>query len=142
MGTIPSPSHSLVFFGPSSPLFTLPVGNLDIVRRRFSTRTEITLNVLALFAAVAAGSAQVCASTISSPSVSNLSTNECFLQPLMTLIFGNLTQDFLNFSNAIQNINPNDPQTTATVEEAARDFRHVAAQDASYLTYIGAGVLV
>ena len=60
----------------------------------------------------------------------------------MTLIFGNLTQDFLNFSNAIQNVNPNDPQTTATVEEAARDFRHVAAQDASYLTYIGARVLV
>jgi len=56
----------------------------------------------------------------------------------MTLVFGNLIQDFINFDNAIQNLNPNDPQTTAAVEEAARSFRHVAAKDASYLTYIGA----
>jgi len=67
---------------------------------------------------------------------------DAFLQPLMTLIFGNLIQDFINFTNAIQNINPDDPQTTAVVEETARSFRHVAAKDASYLTYIGARVLV
>ena len=60
----------------------------------------------------------------------------------MTLLFGNLTQDFINFTNVIQNINPDDPQTTAVVEEAARGFRHVAAKDASYLAYIGAQVLV
>ena len=60
----------------------------------------------------------------------------------MSLLFGNLTQDFINFTNAIQNINPNDPQSTADVEEFARGFRRVAARDASYLTYIGAWVLV
>jgi ATP-binding cassette, subfamily B (MDR/TAP), member 1 len=56
----------------------------------------------------------------------------------MSLLFGNLIQDFVNFTNAIQNINPGDPQTIAKVDEAARRFRHVAAKDASYLTYIGA----
>jgi ATP-binding cassette subfamily B (MDR/TAP) protein 1 len=56
----------------------------------------------------------------------------------MSLLFGNLTQDFVNFTNDIQNINPNDPQSSAKVEEAAKGFRHVAAKDASYLTYIGA----
>ena len=55
----------------------------------------------------------------------------------MSLLFGDLTQDFINFTNAINNINPNDPQSTANVEEAARGFRVVAAKDASYLTYIG-----
>jgi ATP-binding cassette subfamily B (MDR/TAP) protein 1 len=56
----------------------------------------------------------------------------------MSLLFGNLTQDFVNFNRAVQNINPDDPQSSARVDEAARGFRHVAAQDASYLTYIGA----
>jgi ATP-binding cassette subfamily B (MDR/TAP) protein 1 len=59
----------------------------------------------------------------------------------MSLLFGNLTQDFVNFSNAIQNINPDDPQSSAKVDEAARHFRHVAANDASYLTYIGASII-
>jgi ATP-binding cassette subfamily B (MDR/TAP) protein 1 len=56
----------------------------------------------------------------------------------MSLLFGDLTQDFVNFSNAIQAIDPNDPQSTAKVDEIAKGFRHIAAQDASYLTYIGA----
>ena len=56
----------------------------------------------------------------------------------MSLLFGNLTQDFINFANAIRDIDPNDPQSIADVDNAARGFRHVAARDASYLTYIGA----
>ena len=55
----------------------------------------------------------------------------------MSLMFGNLTQDFVNFSIAIQSIDRNDPQSSRLIEEAARNFRHVAAKDASYLTYIG-----
>ncbi len=56
----------------------------------------------------------------------------------MSLLFGNLVQDFVNFTNAVQSISPGDPQTSAKVDETARRFRHVAANDASYLTYIGA----
>ncbi|KAI0284634.1 P-loop containing nucleoside triphosphate hydrolase protein [Russula aff. rugulosa BPL654] len=87
---------------------------------RFSTRTEVLLNVFTLTCAVAAGASQ----------------------PLMTLLFGDLTQDFVNFYNAIQNISPDDPQSSAKVNEAAAHFRHVAANDASYLTYIGLGMFI
>jgi len=55
----------------------------------------------------------------------------------MSLLFGNLTQDFVDFTNAIQSITPDDPQSSVKVNEAASRFRHVAANDASYLTYIG-----
>ncbi len=56
----------------------------------------------------------------------------------MGLMFGNLTQDFTNFTTAIREINPNNPQSSAQIEEAARRFRHVAALNASYLVYLGA----
>ncbi|KAI0276677.1 ABC transporter type 1, transmembrane domain-containing protein [Russula aff. rugulosa BPL654] len=56
----------------------------------------------------------------------------------MSLQFGNLTQEFVNFNNAVQNITPDGPQSPTKINEAARHFRHVAANDASYLTYIGA----
>ncbi|KAH9962226.1 P-loop containing nucleoside triphosphate hydrolase protein [Russula dissimulans] len=85
---------------------------------RFTTRLDLALNGLGIIAAIVAGASQ----------------------PLMSLLFGNLTQDFVNFSIAIQNSNPDDPATAAKVEEAARGFRHVAAKDASYLTYIGVGM--
>lgn len=55
----------------------------------------------------------------------------------MSLLFGNLTQDFVNFSVATNNLDPNDPDSSTKLDEAAKAFRHVAAADASYLTYIG-----
>ncbi|KAF8268333.1 multidrug resistance protein 1 [Lactarius quietus] len=82
---------------------------------RFSTRFELILNAIGIAAAVAAGAAQ----------------------PLMSLLFGNLTQDFVSFSSAINNLDPNNPDTTTKVDQAAQKFRRIAAQDASYLTYIG-----
>ncbi|KAI0305296.1 multidrug resistance protein 1 [Multifurca ochricompacta] len=87
---------------------------------RFSTRTELLLNALGLVAAAAAGAAQ----------------------PLMSLLFGNLTQDFINFTISLQHVDPNDPESAIKVEEAARGFRHVAAKDASYLTYIGVAMFI
>ncbi|KAI0252878.1 ABC transporter type 1, transmembrane domain-containing protein, partial [Lactifluus subvellereus] len=86
----------------------------------FTTRTELTLNGIGLVASVAAGAAQ----------------------PLMSLLFGNLVQDFVNFTVAIQNINPNDPQSSVNADDAARKFRNVAAKDASYLTYLGVGMFI
>ena len=55
----------------------------------------------------------------------------------MSLLFGNLTQDFVNFGIALNNLDPNDPESTTKLDQAAKNFRHVAANDASYLTYIG-----
>lgn len=87
---------------------------------RFSTRKEVTLNALTIFAAVGAGASQ----------------------PLLSLLFGNLTQAFINFTNDIQSISPSDPESSVKVNEAARNFRRVAANDASYLTYIGVAMFI
>ena len=59
-------------------------------------------------------------------------------KPLISLVFSNLIQDFVNFNNVILNANPKDPQATAKVEEVAKNLRHVALRDASYLAYMGA----
>lgn len=59
----------------------------------------------------------------------------------MSLIFGNLVQVFVNFNIARNNVNPNDPETTSNLDQVASKFRKVAAQDASYLTYIGASFI-
>jgi len=126
----------LVSFHPVFNLYTFK--SLHLFLFRFSTRTELILNGLGLIAAVAAGSAQVCDSTfLPSQCASNSLIDGCLPQPLMTLLFGNLIQAFINFTVATRNIDPNDPQSSARADEAAKSFRHAAAKDASYLTYIG-----
>lgn len=87
---------------------------------RFSTRLELILNAVGLVAAVAAGASQ----------------------PLMSLLFGNLTQDFVNFSIALNGLDPNDPESTTRLDQSAKQFRRIAANDASYLTYIGVGMFI
>ncbi|KAI5121086.1 hypothetical protein M0805_008599 [Coniferiporia weirii] len=94
------------------------VGFLELFR--FSTKFEILLNLVGLVGAVAAGAAQ----------------------PLMSIIFGNLTQSFVNFGAAVQNLVPGDPASLEQVQQSAASFRHVAALDATYLVYIGLGMLV
>jgi len=49
----------------------------------------------------------------------------------MTLLFGNLVQDFVGFQTALL-----DPEPGA-ISAAADAFRHDAALNASYLAYIG-----
>ena len=58
----------------------------------------------------------------------------------MSLLFGNLTNSFVNFGKAVVAANGNlsDPNLKA----AEDNFRTVSAQDASYLTYIGVGAFV
>ncbi|KAI0073491.1 P-loop containing nucleoside triphosphate hydrolase protein [Panus rudis PR-1116 ss-1] len=85
---------------------------------RFSTKPELIADFFGLIAAAAAGAAQ----------------------PLMSLLFGNLTQDFVNFQIVEQSLDPNDPQSAAKLDQAAAAFRHTAALDASYLVYIGVGM--
>ncbi|KAF8526964.1 P-loop containing nucleoside triphosphate hydrolase protein [Hysterangium stoloniferum] len=82
---------------------------------RFSTRLELALNFLGLVCAVGAGAAQY--------------------QPLMALIFGNLTNEFVAFSKvtASANFTISDPDFIS----AANNFKTAAAKDAVKLTYIG-----
>ena len=58
----------------------------------------------------------------------------------MSIIFGNLTQSFVNFGAAIQQAT--NPRSDPNVQAAAAHFRHTASLDASYLVYIGLGMLV
>jgi ATP-binding cassette subfamily B (MDR/TAP) protein 1 len=63
----------------------------------------------------------------------------------MSLMFGNLTQDFVSFSlaettyySALQTGDPNNiAQAQQILNTDAASFRTTAALDASYLTYIG-----
>ncbi|KAG2071587.1 P-loop containing nucleoside triphosphate hydrolase protein [Suillus decipiens] len=104
----------------------VPVSFLSLFR--YSTRFEIMLDCFGVICAIAAGSAQ----------------------PLMTLIFGNLTQDFVTFGLAeneyYQSLQSEDPnvieQAQAALDAAASSFRHHAGLDASYLVYIGVAMFV
>ncbi|QRV77587.1 ABC transporter transmembrane region [Ceratobasidium sp. AG-Ba] len=81
---------------------------------RFSTPFELTLDAIGLVAAAAAGAAQ----------------------PLMSLLFGRLTQSFVDFTTAIIKGNP------AEIQDARVFFEKEAAKDALYLVFIGIGMFV
>ncbi|KDQ06798.1 hypothetical protein BOTBODRAFT_140755 [Botryobasidium botryosum FD-172 SS1] len=102
------------------PDATEPVAFLDLFR--FSTRKEIVLDIIGLVCAAGAGAAQ----------------------PLMALMFGNLTQAFVNFgkTQAESHMDGSTPQQQQAFEDARSQFAHVSAQDASYLVYIGVGMFV
>ncbi|KXN88295.1 Leptomycin B resistance protein pmd1 [Leucoagaricus sp. SymC.cos] len=88
-----------------------PAGFLEMFR--FATKFETTINLVSLIAAAAAGAAQ----------------------PLMTLLFGDLTQNFVVFQRVL-----NDPTQVNNIPAAAAAFRSAAAKNASYLVYIGVGM--
>ena len=55
----------------------------------------------------------------------------------MTLVFGNLTQDFVTFGTVLNNIAQGVPGAREQLPAAAAGFRHSAGLGASYLVYIG-----
>ncbi|KAF8627411.1 hypothetical protein AX17_006226 [Amanita inopinata Kibby_2008] len=87
---------------------------------RFSTKFELFIDFIGLCSAAAAGAAQ----------------------PLMTLLFGNLTQDFVNFGMILNDARNGVPGAAEKIPAAAASFRHAAAKNASYLVYIGIGMFV
>ncbi|GBE85042.1 hypothetical protein SCP_0702280 [Sparassis crispa] len=87
---------------------------------RFSTRTELTFNVIGVIAAAAAGAAQA------SPTC-----------PLMSLLFGNLVQAFVTFGSTVQESKAGTLTDPGALTAAENHFRMTAAKDASYLVYIG-----
>lgn len=60
----------------------------------------------------------------------------------MSLIFGRLTQDFVNFEIIRAQAEQGLADGIAALPEAAARFRTAAALDASYLTYIGTSFLL
>ncbi|KII86803.1 hypothetical protein PLICRDRAFT_43464 [Plicaturopsis crispa FD-325 SS-3] len=95
-----------------------PVSFTDLFR--FSTKFELFIDGIALFASILAGAAQ----------------------PMMSLLFGNLTQAFVNFGDVVQDVNNGKPGAAEQVPVVAANFRKTAAHDASYLVYIGVGMFV
>jgi hypothetical protein len=63
-------------------------------------------------------------------------------KPLMTLLFGNLTQQFVNFATVIRESEAGNSTSTTLIPKAAQDFRNTASRDASYLACIGGFVSI
>ncbi|KAF8798991.1 multidrug resistance protein 1 [Phlegmacium glaucopus] len=82
---------------------------------RYSTKFELFINAIGLVAAAATGAAQ----------------------PLMSLLFGNLTQQFVNFSIVLAKAKTGDASASDQIPAAAAEFRHSAGISASQLVYIG-----
>ncbi|KAF9649396.1 P-loop containing nucleoside triphosphate hydrolase protein [Thelephora ganbajun] len=99
-----------------------PVGFSELFR--FSTRTEIFLDLIGLVCAAGAGAAQA----------------SLHISPLMSLIFGRLTQDFVNFEIVRAKAEQGNPDGIAALPTAAASFRKTSALDATYLVYIGLGM--
>ncbi|KAK0232730.1 P-loop containing nucleoside triphosphate hydrolase protein [Armillaria fumosa] len=87
---------------------------------RFSTKFEVISDGIALVAAAAAGAAQ----------------------PLMSLLFGNLSNNFVVFQSFIDDARQGNQQAINDLPTAAAAFRHVASKDALYLVAIGIGMFV
>jgi ATP-binding cassette, subfamily B (MDR/TAP), member 1 len=59
----------------------------------------------------------------------------------MSLLFGNLTQDFVTYSTIVNLANAGDPNAKAQQPAAAAHFRSTAGKDAGYLAAIGKTIL-
>lgn len=55
----------------------------------------------------------------------------------MSLLFGNLTQDFVTFQMMVISAQNGDAEAAAQIPQAAANFRHSSSLNASYLVYIG-----
>ncbi|KAJ7622864.1 P-loop containing nucleoside triphosphate hydrolase protein [Mycena rosella] len=87
---------------------------------RFATRGELLLNLLGLITAGAAGATS----------------------PLLSLFFGNLTQDFVAFTLAVTQAQTGTPGSAAQLAIAAANFRKTSAKNAMYMTILGLAVCV
>ena len=59
------------------------------------------------------------------------------LQPLMSVLFGNLVEDFVTFTTVLLRAQQGDEAAKQQLPTAAANFRRVAALDASYFVYLG-----
>ncbi|KAJ7207327.1 ste6-like protein [Mycena haematopus] len=87
---------------------------------RFATRGELLLNFIGLIAAGAAGAAS----------------------PVMSIFFGNLTQDFVAFTLSISEAQAGSTEAAQQLHVAAAHFRHATAKNAIYMTLLGLGAFI
>ncbi|KAJ6530072.1 P-loop containing nucleoside triphosphate hydrolase protein [Mycena vulgaris] len=91
---------------------------------RFSTKFELMLDAIAVVAGAAAGAAQ----------------------PLMTILFGNLVNQFVQLQTVVNQMDGSDPTASANASTmfptVAKIFRHQASLLATYLVVIGCGMFL
>ncbi|KAJ7673942.1 P-loop containing nucleoside triphosphate hydrolase protein [Mycena polygramma] len=87
---------------------------------RFATRGELLLDLIGLLAAGGAGAAS----------------------PLMSIFFGNLTQDFVAFTLTLAEAKAGSAEAAEQLPIAAAHFRHASAKNATYMTILGLGVFL
>ncbi|KAJ7115594.1 P-loop containing nucleoside triphosphate hydrolase protein [Mycena crocata] len=87
---------------------------------RFSTRFELLLDGIGVVAGAAAGAAQ----------------------PLMTVLFGNLVNQFVDLQTVLNQMDNMDADAAARFPTVARNFRHEASRLATYLVAIGCGMFL
>ncbi|KAJ6578174.1 P-loop containing nucleoside triphosphate hydrolase protein [Mycena capillaripes] len=87
---------------------------------RFATRGELLLNFIGLVAAGGAGAAS----------------------PVLSIFFGNLTQDFVAFTQTLLAAQAGSAEAAEQLPIAAAHFRHASAKNATYMTLVGLGALV
>lgn len=85
---------------------------------RYSTKFELFLDAIGLVAAVGAGGAQ----------------------PLMSILFGNLVEDFVTFTTVLLRAEQGDEAAKQQLPTVAANFRRVAALDATYFVYLAIGL--
>jgi len=60
----------------------------------------------------------------------------------MSLLFGNLTQDFVNFQMVINQASAGNATAVQEIPIVAERFRRTSAKDATYLVYMGQTLLL
>ncbi|KAJ7150056.1 multidrug resistance protein 1 [Mycena crocata] len=87
---------------------------------RFATRKELLMNLVGLIAAGAAGATS----------------------PLLSIFFGNLTQDFVAFTLTLAQAQAGSAEAAAQLPIAAANCCHASAKNATYMTILGIGVFL
>jgi ATP-binding cassette subfamily B (MDR/TAP) protein 1 len=122
---------------------------------RYHTKLELVLNLIGLIAAGERAHSPFLIGRLSHLSdrpivdSSSLPSRSCSpvaasgaAQPLMTLIFGKLTNSFVSFASGLSKLDPNNPASIQALRVAQDDLRHESALDALYLTVIGIGMFL
>ena len=61
---------------------------------------------------------------------------------MMSLLFGNLTENFVGFGVVLEHLQDGDLSAAAALPAAAADFRNGAAKNAGWLCLLGLGMMV
>jgi len=103
----------------------------DIRLYRYSTHLEMGLNAIGLLAASGAGAAMVCTSSMFDRPLLTV------VQPILTILFGDLTKDFVTLAHLILQARNGVPGAAEAIPATAASFRSNSARISLWLALIG-----